>query len=71
MRDVPQLSVAVTLPQFLPRREQKAASVSGVHVVVPPHAPLSVQTAPQGHPEAPGAHDAYDVHIRQLVFAQV
>ena len=31
VRDVPQLSVAVRLPQFLPSREQNAASVSGVH----------------------------------------
>jgi hypothetical protein len=65
------LSLAVTLPQLAPRREQNAAFVSGVHVTTPPHAPLSVQTAPQGQPEAPGAHDAYDVHIRQLAFAHV
>ena len=30
VRWVPQLSVPLTEPQFLPRREQKAASVSGV-----------------------------------------
>jgi hypothetical protein len=71
VRDAPQLSVAVTLPQFFPRRAQNAAFVSAVHVVVPPHAPLSVQTAPHGHPEAPGAHDANDVHIRQFELAHV
>jgi hypothetical protein len=32
VRLLPQLSLAVTLPQFLPRREQNAASVSGAHV---------------------------------------
>src|SRR4051812_12417282 len=31
VRDVPQLSAAVTLPQFLPSREQNVVSVSGVH----------------------------------------
>jgi hypothetical protein len=31
VREVPQLSFAVTLPQFLARRLQNAASVSGVH----------------------------------------
>jgi hypothetical protein len=36
VRDVPQLSLAVTEPQFLPRREQKAALVSAVQV--PPSA---------------------------------
>src|SRR4029453_3969389 len=30
VRGAPQLSVPETVPQFLPRREQKAASVSGV-----------------------------------------
>ena len=69
VREVPQLSFAVTEPQFLPRREQKAASVSGVHD--PPQAPLSVHTAPHGHPDPPGAHDEYETHIRQLAFAQV
>src|SRR5688572_29394260 len=31
-RDWPQLSFAVTVPQFLPSREQKAGSLSGVQV---------------------------------------
>jgi hypothetical protein len=31
VREAPQLSLAVTLPQFLPRREQKAALDSGLH----------------------------------------
>jgi len=31
VRLLPQLSLSVTLPQFLPRREQNAASVSGAH----------------------------------------
>jgi hypothetical protein len=69
VRDAPQLSLAVTLPQFFPRRVQNDTSVSGVHV--PPHAPLSVHTAPQGHPDPPGAHDAYETHMRQLAFAHV
>jgi hypothetical protein len=30
VRAAPQLSVALTLPQLLPRREQKLASLSGV-----------------------------------------
>jgi hypothetical protein len=39
VRLTPQLSLAVTLPQFLPSREQKAASVSGTqaHTSSPPH----------------------------------
>ena len=32
MRDVPQLSAAVTAPQFFPRREQKVVSFSGEQV---------------------------------------
>jgi hypothetical protein len=35
VRDDPQLSVAVTLPQFLPRLEQSVASVSGVQLLPP------------------------------------
>jgi hypothetical protein len=35
VREVPQLSLAVTEPQFLPRREQNAVLVSAVHA--PPH----------------------------------
>jgi hypothetical protein len=69
VRDVPQLSFAVTLPQLSPSRVQNAVLFSAVQD--PPQAPLSVHTAPQGHPDAPGAHDAYDVHIRQLAFAHV
>ena len=43
VRDVPQLSLAVTPPQFTPSREQNAVSVSGVHdephtLAVPPPA---------------------------------
>jgi hypothetical protein len=38
VRDIPQLSAAVTLPQFLPSREQKAVSVSGMQQTLPtPH----------------------------------
>ena len=32
VRDVPQLSLAVTPPQFFPNREQNAGSVSGVQL---------------------------------------
>jgi hypothetical protein len=52
VRDVPQLSVPVTLPQFLPSRVQNAAFVSGAHphtfaVPPPPHeTPVPVH-APQ------------------------
>jgi len=35
VREVPQLSLAVTEPQFLPRREQNAVLLSAVHVVPP------------------------------------
>ena len=35
VRDVPQLSLAVTPPQFLPSREQNAVSVSGLHDELP------------------------------------
>src|SRR5437773_705298 len=35
VRLLPQLSVPVTLPQFFPRREQKAPSDSGVQVLPP------------------------------------
>jgi hypothetical protein len=56
VRLVPQLSAAVTLPQFFPRREQNAVSVSGVQHTLPalhtccpvqlPHEP-TVRLAPQ------------------------
>ena len=69
VRDVPQLSFAVTEPQFLPRREQKAVLVSAVQV--PPQVPLSVHTAPQGHPVAPGSHEAFVAQFLQLGFAHV
>ena len=42
IRGVPQLSVALTLPQFFPRREHKLASLSGVHVMPPQAASVSV-----------------------------
>ena len=35
VREVPQLSVPVTVPQFLPRRRQNAASLSGVQQALP------------------------------------
>jgi len=44
-REPPQLSVADTFPQFLPRRWQNARSVSGVH----PHTPV-VPPPPQVTP---------------------
>jgi hypothetical protein len=69
VRDAPQLSVPLTLPQFFPRRAQNALSVSGVHV--PPQAPSSLHTTPQGQPVSPGSQAANEVHILQLVLAQV
>jgi hypothetical protein len=42
VREVPQLSLAVTEPQFLPRREQNAASVSAVQ----PPPPVQVSDPP-------------------------
>ena len=49
---MPQLSGAVTVPQFLPRREQNAASASGVqHVSV-----CSLQVAPVAQGGVPAAH---------------
>ena len=69
VREVPQLSFAVTEPQFLPRREQNAVLVSAVQV--PPQVPLSVHTAPQGHPVAPGSHEAVVAQFLQLGFAHV
>jgi hypothetical protein len=52
VRLTPQLSAAVTEPQFLPRLEQKAASVSGPHphtftVPVPPHVTPVPEHVPQ------------------------
>jgi hypothetical protein len=35
VREVPQLSLAVTEPQVLPRREQNAVLLSAVHVLPP------------------------------------
>ena len=52
VRVMPQLSGAVTVPQFLPRREQNAASASGVqHVSV-----CSLQVAPVAQGGVPAAH---------------
>jgi hypothetical protein len=39
VREAPQLSVPVSEPQLLPRREQKAALLSGVQVEPPPQTP--------------------------------
>lgn len=59
VREAPQLSVAVTMPQFLPTRVQKAASGSGVQpqtpaVPPPPHVCPAMhvpQTAVRGLPQ--------------------
>jgi hypothetical protein len=45
VRDAPQLSFAVTLPQALPSRLQKAASLSAAHVVTPPLPPTPPEPA--------------------------
>src|SRR5262245_23977038 len=46
MREAPQLSAAVTLPQFLPRREQKVVFDSGVQPPPPPQVASLTTTFP-------------------------
>jgi hypothetical protein len=52
VRDAPQLSFAVTLPQVLPSRVQKAASLSGAHMT-PPAPPVPPVTMPPPEPPEP------------------
>jgi hypothetical protein len=66
VRDVPQLSFAVTLPQFFPRREQNDALLSGVHDV--PHT-FAVPPPPQ---VCGAVHEPHELTVRdvpQLSFA--
>jgi hypothetical protein len=67
VREVPQLSAAVTLPQFLPRREQNAASVSAVHE--PPPQTLAVPPPAQVCGEVQVPHEETVREVPQLSFA--
>jgi hypothetical protein len=62
-RELPQLSFAVTLPQFLPTRVQNAASVSAVHGGIPQT--LAV-TAPQVCGEVQVPHEVTVRLVPQL-----
>jgi hypothetical protein len=65
VRDVPQLSAATTLPQFLPRRAQNAASASAVQ-------PQTLFTAPPPHVTPVPLHVPHEGTVReapQLSFA--
>jgi hypothetical protein len=73
MRDLPQLSVAHSMPQFLPARAHKAASVSETHVFSPTSGtePSTIcQPHTFGVPEAPqtcgGAHVPQLATVRAL-----
>jgi hypothetical protein len=67
VRDVPQLSLAVTLPQFLPRREQNAVLVSGVHAGWP-HT-LAVPPPPQVCGDVQVPHELTVRDVPQLSLA--
>jgi len=68
VRVVPQLSVPVTVPQFLPSRVQNCALLSDVQVE--PQGPASDQTTPHGQPLAPGAQLAKPAQLAQLPLLQ-
>jgi hypothetical protein len=67
VRVVPQLSAAVTPPQFLPTREQNAASVSGVHVETPQTLAVPPPAHVLGAVQVP--HEVTERELPQLSFA--